>query len=108
MAFGGYGTSLSPVAGFEASSSGLQALSGIDREKFSAEADMATGALSSKAQLEGQKALARAQQYAADKQYAAATDPGRLIAGVFGDVASAAVGGFTGGLGTAAGKKWFA
>lgn len=104
MAFGGYGTSLSPVAGFEASSSGLQALSGIDREKFSAEADMATGALSSKVQLEGQKALARAQQYAADKQYEAATNPGRLFAGVVGDV----LGGFTGGLGAAAGKKWLA
>lgn len=103
MAFGSFGSSTSVVPGFDLSTSGSDALGGIDRDKFETEAGLTGQLFNAKAQLKGQEALARAQQYAADKQFEAATNPLNVIGGIVGDV----IGGFTGGLGVGAGKKWF-
>lgn len=108
MAFGSYGDMTSPVPGFSMSNSATDALGGIEKEEQDRLFGAAGQALSARAAFKGQEALARAQQYAADKQYQAATDPGRLITGMIGSLGGSALSGFTGGLGAAAGKKWFA
>lgn len=102
MAFGSFGSSTSVVPGFDLSTSGSDALGGIDRERFAAESALAGQAYTAKAQLKGQEALARAQQYAADKQFEAATNPLNVIGGIVGS----AIGGFGSGFGAGAAKKW--
>lgn len=101
MAFGSYSSLNSMIPGFKMSNSGSDALGGIDRDKFEAEADLAGQAFTAHAQLKGQQALARAQQYAADKQAEAANNPLNAIGGIFGGALSA----FTGGFGVGAAEK---
>lgn len=108
MAFGSFGDFSSPVPGFSMSDTGTKALGSIESEEQDRLFGAAGQAISARAAYKGQEALARAQQYAADKQYQAATDPGRLITGMIGSLGGSALSGFTSGLGAAAGKKWFA
>jgi len=79
-----------------------KALGSVGGQKFKANSELAGQFLNSKTQLAGQQALARAQMYEADKK--ASMAPFEIVGGVVG----AGLASFTGGLGAAAGKKWFA
>jgi hypothetical protein len=79
-----------------------KALGAIGGQKFKENSELAGQFINSKAHLAGQEALARAEMYKADK--AASMAPFEIVGGIVG----AGLSSFTGGLGAAAGKKWFA
>jgi hypothetical protein len=94
------------VPGYDSvrSDEGSTALGSQPANEFAMESQLAGQGMQAKAYL-------RAQKYQADaakKAAAAANSPGRLIAGVFGQALGGLTGGFGSALGKAAGANWFA
>lgn len=91
--------------GFQPSTEGASLLGGLMAEKNATNTGLAASATQA-------NAYWRSQKYAADKQLEAAQTMAAAqkknpLTDILGGVLSAGVGAFTGGLGTAAGKKWF-
>lgn len=102
MAYGSLG-SVDIVPGFDSvrSNEGSSALGRLPGDEFAMESQLAGQGLQAKAYL-------RAQQYQADAAKEAARGRGNPFLDLTSKVLGAGLSGFTGGLGTAAGKKWLA
>jgi hypothetical protein len=103
MAYGSFGD-IGMVPGYDSvrSDEGSTALGSQPANESARDGRLASQALQTEAYL-------RAQKYQADaakKAAAAANSPGRLIAGVFGQALGGLTGGFGSALGKAAGASW--